>query len=129
MKTTKTSRLFRLVHCPLSIALCCFTGCAVVPHGPVVERTTEYFTNRPDGLIGRVTIKDSAFSRGIYFFTDPSLNTICAWHTNAAELGGGSRFMAGSIAITVDTNLAPTVAAVGAAAGNVLGAAAKSALK
>jgi hypothetical protein len=104
-------------------------GCAIAPRGPVVERMTEIYTNRADGLVSRVILKDSAFTRGFYFFTDPAVQTINASHTNIAELGGSSQFTAGSFTILVDSNLVPVIAAAGTAAGNVVGAAVKTAVK
>ena len=116
---------------PLLLSVLLLAGCAIVPRGPVVERTiTETFTGRPDGLTKRVTkLSDEAFTRGLYFFSDPSLQMLCSWHTNATELGGGSRFMAGTFGITVDTNLVPAITATGTAVGNVVGAAVKTAVK
>jgi hypothetical protein len=107
------------------------TGCAILPRGPVVQRTlTETFTGRPDGLRKRVIIlRDDSFTRGVYVFTDPAIQTVCAWHTNALELGGGSRFMAGNVSITVDSNLVPAIAAGGTAVGNIVGATVKTIAK
>lgn len=108
------------------LLLCAFAlSCAVVPRGPKVSHTHEEFHDRSDGLICRDIWKDDAFSRGLYFFTDPSLQMICAWHTNQAALGGGSRFMAGNAGIIVDSNLVPAIAATGTTAGNIIGAALK----
>jgi hypothetical protein len=125
-----------------ALSLCAFalnSGCAIAPRGPKVSRTitditTEKFSSRPDGLVWReakrvTKIEDGAFTRGWYFFTDPSLHMVCAWHTNAAELGGGSRFMAGGAGIMVDSNTAAILGAAGTAAGNVAGAIDKTMIK
>jgi hypothetical protein len=105
------------------------SGCAIVPRGPIVSRSHEEFRGRADGLISRDVWRDDAFSRGVYFFSDPSLQMICAWHTNQTALGGGSRFMAGTFGITVDTNLTPAIAAGGTAVGNIVGATVKTIAK
>jgi len=61
--------------------------------------------------------------------TDPAVQQMTALHTNQAALGGGSLFSAATAAVTVDTNTAAIVGASGTAVGNVIGAAAKSAVK
>lgn len=104
-------------------------GCAVVPRGPVASHERREYSGRADGLVLQETWRDSAFTRGLYVFADPSLNKICAWHTNQLALGGGSRIMAGGFSLVVDTNLVPAIAAAGTAAGNVIAASVKSAIK
>jgi hypothetical protein len=105
-------------------------GCAIQPHGPVVQHTVKtYFPGRPDHLAAEETWKDNAFSRGLFLFADPELSTVTVWHTNQSALGGCSHFSAGSVAIHVDTNLVPAISATGTAAGNILGATVKSAVK
>lgn len=107
----------------------CASGCAIVPRGPKVSHTVEFFTNRADGLIGREVWRSDSISRGLYFFDDPSGASLCFWQSNPPALGGGSRFMAGNIGITVDSNLVPAITATGTAVGNVVGAAVKTAVK
>jgi hypothetical protein len=104
-------------------------GCAIAPRGPKVSHTVEDFTGRSDGLVHREVWKDDAFGHGIYVFTDPALANVKVWHTNQAALGGCSHFQAGSLTIMVDSNTAPIIGAVGTATGNILGAAAKAAVK
>lgn len=121
------------------LALLLLTGCAVVPRGPIVRHSSpthvvERFACRPDGLVYRETWAgerwtDDAFGRGLYFFTDPKLSGLVATHTNQAALGGGSSISSGSISIIVDSNLVPAITATGTAAGNIIGAAAKTAVK
>ena len=116
-----------------SLRLCAIipflSACAIVPRGPVVSHTIERFSGRADGLISREVFRDKTFTRGFYFFTDPSLSSINAWHTNQAALGGCSHFTAGGAGIVVDPNTAAIIGAAGTAAGNIIGAAAKSAVK
>jgi hypothetical protein len=52
-----------------------------------------------------------------------------AIHTNQQGLGGGSAFSAGPMSIVLDSNTAPALTAAGAALGNIIGAAAKTAVK
>lgn len=111
------------------IACAALAGCAIPPRGPVVQHTVEHFAGREDGLVSREVWRDDAFSRGYYLFADPSLQTINAWHTNQSALGGCSHFSAGAVAITVSSNLVPAIGAAGTAVGNIVGAAAKTALK
>lgn len=106
-----------------------FSGCAIQPRGPVVSHTIEYYAGRKDGLVRREVWKDDAFTRGIFFFADPSLTAVKVWHTNQTALGGCSHFEAGAASIVVSSNLVPAIAAGGTAVGNIVGAAAKSALK
>jgi hypothetical protein len=66
---------------------------------------------------------------GIFVFADPNVQAMAALHTNQTALGGGSVFSAGSMSSLVDSNLVPTLNATGTAVGNVIGAAAKTAVK
>jgi hypothetical protein len=112
------------------IAILCLvlTGCAVVPRGPITSHSVERFQGRSDGLVAREIWKDAAFTRGIYVFTDPKLTTVTAWQTNQTALGGCSHFQCGELSIIVDSNLVPAITATGTAVGNVVGAAAKTAV-
>ena len=120
------SRLAPLRLCALAL---CLAGCAIQPRGPVVGKTVETFAGRADGLISREVWTDDAFGRGIFFFTDPSLVGVKIWHTNQTALGGCSHFQAGAAGIMVDSNVVPAIGAAGTAVGNIIGAAAKSAVK
>jgi hypothetical protein len=114
------------------VFLCGFfllTGCAIPPSGPVVSHTIHRYEGRPDGLIAVEEWRDKAFSHGWYLFVDPTMQNINTWHTNQAALGGCSYFSASSVTITVDTNTAAIIGAGGTAAGNIIGAAAKAAVK
>jgi len=117
--------------CVLSCSLAAITlpACAVLPKGPVETKIDEHFAGRPDGLVERITLRDAAFGRGVYVFTDPTMNGIAAWHTNMIDIGGCSHFSAGAVTVTVDTNLVPAIGAAGTAAGNIIGASVKSAVK
>jgi hypothetical protein len=104
-------------------------GCACPHRKAVTQRTVEWFGGRTDGLVKRETWRDAEGGGGIFLFADPTVQAMTAAHTNQTELGGGSSFAAGSFAIVVDSNLVPAIAATGTAAGNIIGAAAKSAVK
>ena len=89
----------------------------------------ETFAERPDGLLERETWRDSEQGGGEFLFTDPAAAQLFASHTNQSALGGGSLFSAGTVTIMVDSNTAPIVGAAGTAVGNIIGAAAKTAVK
>ena len=126
MKTKREFFLAALLLCALAL----IPACAIQPRGPVVSHTVETFSpGRSDNLVTREIWRDDAFTRGIFFFTDPSLTAVKVWHTNQTALGGCSHFQAGSAGIVVDSNLVPAITATGTAVGNVVGAAAKSAVK
>ena len=112
--------------CALALLLC---GCAIVPHGPVVSHTISRYADRQDGLVWREQWQDTDFTRGFYLFTDPSVLSLSASHTNQTALGGSSRITAGSFTIVVDSNIVPAITAGGTAVGNIVGAAVKSAVK
>jgi hypothetical protein len=106
-----------------------FFGCACPHRKAVTTHAIETFQNRADGLVARETWCDSEGGGGFFLFADPNVQAMTALHTNQCALGGGSAFAAGSFAILVDSNLVPAIAATGTAAGNIIGAAAKSAVK
>ena len=106
-----------------------YSGCAMLPKGPVESHSVNRYAGRQDGLVSREEWRDQSFGRGIYVFTDPSLSGVAFIHTNIAALGGSSVFSAGSVVVVVDSNLVPAIAAMGTAAGNIIGAAAKTAVK
>jgi hypothetical protein len=125
----KTSSFFPLCAlCVLCAILFC-PGCACPHRNADSVHVIETFTARSDGLIRRETWRDTEKGGGQFLFTDPSVQTMIAIHTNQFSLGGGSVFSAGAATITVDTNTAAVVGSAGAAIGNVIGAAAKSAVK
>lgn len=80
-------------------------------------------------LVRRENWGDSERGGGEFFLADPAAGQLSAFHTNQAALGGGSSFSAGTMTIVVDTNTPAIVGAAGTAAGNIIGAAAKSAVK
>jgi hypothetical protein len=104
-------------------------GCAYPHRTATTARTVEHFSNRPDGLVRRESWQDSEGGGGFFLFADPTVQAMTAIHTNQCALGGGSAFAAGTLTILVDSNLVPAIAATGTAAGNIIGAAAKSAAK
>jgi hypothetical protein len=105
------------------------TGCAVPHRKAAATHTLEAFHNRPDGLVSREEWRDTEGGGGFFLFADPNVQAMTANHTNQCALGGGSAFAAGSFTILVDSNLVPVIAASGTAAGNIIGAAIKTAVK
>jgi hypothetical protein len=124
---TLTRLLLLLNSSFLILTLSC--GCAVPRRQAATTHTIELFQERRDGLVSRESWKDSEGGGGFFFFADPNVQAMTAIHTNQCALGGGSAFAAGSFTILVDSNLVPAIAATGTAAGNIIGAAAKSAAK
>ncbi len=114
----------------LSLALpLLIVGCAIPHRKAVTTHTVESFQGRPDGLLSREEWRDSEGGGGFFLFADPNVQAMTANHTNQCALGGGSAFAAGSFTILVDSNLVPAIAASGTAAGNIIGAAVKTAVK
>jgi|ERR1700722_10223827 hypothetical protein len=111
---------------PAAFFLC---SCACPHRKAESTHVVESFTGRVDGLVLRETWRDAETGGGEFVFTDPAAGKLFAAHTNQSALGGGSVFSAGTVTITVDTNTAPIIGAAGTAAGNIIGAAAKSAAK
>ena len=106
-----------------------FPSCACPHRKGESTHVVETFADRPDGLLRRETWSDSEQGGGEFLFTDPTAGQLFASHTNQSALGGGSVFSAGTVTITVDSNTAPIVGAAGTAVGNIIGAAAKTAVK
>jgi len=115
-------KILLLILLPSSFLL---SSCACPHRRADSVHVIEIFTARSDGLIRRETWRDTEKGGGQFLFTDPSVQTMIAIHTNQSSLGGGSVFSAGAATITVDTNTAAVVGSAGAAIGNVIGAAAK----
>lgn len=92
-------------------------------------KVEEHFTNREDGLILRVTYKDTEGGGGCFVLTSAEVTMLCADKTNQAALGGGSHFTTGPITIKVDPQTGQIVEAGGAAIGDIIGAAIKTAVK
>jgi hypothetical protein len=111
------------------LALIFFSGCACPHRKAQSTHAVEEFSGRADGLVYRETWRDSEGGGGIFFCADPNVQSMFAAHTNQSSLGGGSVFSAGTVTITVDTNTAAILGAAGTAAGNIIGAAAKTAVK
>ena len=119
-------RKFRFLFAlPVLLAL----GCAAPRRLSESKATAEVFVDRPDGLVRRVTYLDSESGGGVFLFTDPAVASLSAVHSNQAALGGGSSFLAGPMNLILDTNTAAVIGAGGTALGNVIGAAAKAAVK
>ena len=116
---------------PSAFLILTLFGCACPHRKALTTHTVEVFdpTARPDALIAREEWRDQEGGGGFFLFADPNVQAMTANHTNQCALGGGSAFAAGSFTILVDSNLVPAIAATGTAAGNIIGAAAKSAVK
>jgi hypothetical protein len=121
--------LARLLPLLPSAFLILTLSCACPHRKAATTHAIEQFQNRPDGLISRETWRDSEGGGGFFLFADPNVQAMTALHTNQCALGGGSAFAAGSFTILVDSNLVPAIAATGTAAGNIIGAAVKTAVK
>jgi hypothetical protein len=124
MKLTPTLALI-----PVTAVCILLQGCACPRREAETTRSVEWFEGREDGLVWRETWRDTEAGGGVFLFTDPAVQQMTALHTNQAALGGGSLFSAVTAAVTLDTNTAAVVAASGTAFGNVIGAAAKAAVK
>ena len=86
------------------------------------------FANRPHVFLARHEIwEDYSAGGGTFLFTDPNASQIASSVSNQAALAGSHAFTVGSITSTVTTNDVGAINAVGSAAGNVIGAAAKAA--
>jgi hypothetical protein len=120
------SRRARLLLLPFIFLL---SSCACPHRKAEASHVVERFAGRVDGLVWRETWRDAEQGGGQFFFTDPAASQLFAAHTNQTALGGGSVFSTGTVTITVDTNTAPILGAAGTAAGNIIGAAAKSSVK
>jgi hypothetical protein len=117
---------FWIAHC----ALCIAAGCASDHRRAATLHSLETFDPRyTGGLVAREVWSDSERGGGIFLLTDPGAVNLIAMHTNQTALGGGSTFSAGSLEVRVDSNAAPIIGAAGTAAGNVIGATAKSLAK
>jgi hypothetical protein len=106
-----------------------FVGCASPHRMGLTTHTVEVFRGRADGLISREEWRDSERGGGLFLFTDPTVQSMTATHTNQSALGGGSSFVAGPMAVVLDTNTEAVIGAGGTAIGNVIGAAVKAAVK
>jgi hypothetical protein len=131
VKHTRCGRRARLLA---FYALCAapvlvFPGCACPHRQSETLHTLETYSGREDGLVAREEWRDAEGGGGFFLFADPTAQNMAAIHTNQTALGGGSAFTAGSMTSMVDTNLAPAIGAAGTATGNILGAAAKAAVK
>ncbi len=121
----------RLATLAFSLQLLAFlaSGCACPNRRAEASHVIETFAGRPDGLMSRETWRDSEQGGGQFVFTDSAAGQLFAAHTNQSALGGGSVFSAGTVTITVDTNTPDIIGATGTAVGNIIGAAAKTAVK
>jgi len=111
----------------LSVFILC--GCATPHRDSQSTHSIKRYQGRQDGMIASEEWRDEHRAGAIFFFTDPSSQGFCDKFTNQPGLGGSSWFMAAPFSMIVDSNLVPAISATGTAMGNVIGAAAKSAVK
>jgi hypothetical protein len=118
------------MRCVLSVLVVLALCACATPHRKTEStHTVEAFTNRPDGLISREEWRDKDSGGALFLFVDPASQGMCIRHTNQLALGGGSWMVMAPFSAIVDSNLVPAIAATGTAAGNVIGAAVKAAVK
>jgi hypothetical protein len=95
-------------------------------------------TNAPSGLLANkphtfVAYRESWIDRskggGTFVFTDPNASQVASGVVNQGALGGTHNFTVGDISSTITTNAVNAITAGGAAVGNVVGAALKTAAK
>jgi uncharacterized membrane protein len=109
----------------LMFAIC---GCAVIHRSSATTAVTEWY--RPDGTLEkRRTVRDTERGMGAEALEHDTLTNLCVVHSNQTSLGGYSCFGVGAATSDVSSNAAPVIGAAGTAVGNVVGAAAKSAVK
>ncbi len=113
----------------ISALALCGGGCFMAPPGPTVSHEVKTYDPQTGHLVRVERWKDKSGLRALYVLMDPSGQNVNAWHTNQAALGGCSHFSAGSAGVVVDTNSAAIIGESGTAVGNVIGAAAKTAVK
>lgn len=105
------------------------TGCAYPHRTALTTHELRRYQGRPDGLIALETWRDSERGGGVFFCTDPKVQSFAASHTNQTALGGGSVLNTGPMELTVDPQTGAIIGATGTAVGNVIGAAIKTAIK
>jgi hypothetical protein len=109
----------------LATVLC---GCTIAPHGSKTTRDVWTYAGNPPVMIRHERTVDRSAGGGALFLMDPSLNNVAIYHTNA-DLHVGGWFLLGSGTVTVDPQTTGIIGAVGTAAGNIIGAAAKTAVR
>ena len=111
------------------IPLLLLCGCANPRRAAITSHEIRTYRGREDGLIAVEIWQDTEKGGGVFFLTDPTVSGLVAIHTNQPALGGGSQFMFGQASIVVDPQTGSIIGAVGTAAGNIIGAALKTAAK
>jgi len=106
------------------VALLSLVGCAVPYRADRTIKTVRVYQGRQDGMVMKVTLKDTARGGGWFLFSDPKADAIGAKHVNQPGLGGYNVFKMGEFSMTVDTNTAAIFNSVGGAVGEVIGKAA-----
>lgn len=104
------------------------SGCTIAPHGSRATHEVWTYEGREDHLVRKERWTDRSAGGGALFFMDPSLNNLALYHTNTVMQTGGWITL-GNGTVTVDPQTGAIIGAVGTAAGNVIGAALKTAVK
>jgi hypothetical protein len=103
------------------------SGCAVPRRLAKSEHRVRMYKDRPDGLIREDIYIDIESGGGWFVLTESNVQMLTATHTNQTALGGGSYIATGPLTIRVDPQTSQIIEATGTAAGNIIGAAAKTA--
>lgn len=119
----------RVTFTPLCLLLALsLTGCTIAPHGSRTTRKVYTYQGRQDGLVRVERWTDRSAGGGMLLMMDPTLNNVALYHTNSAMQVGGW-FTLGNGSVNVDPQTGAIIGAVGTAAGNIIGAALKTAVK
>lgn len=113
----------------IATTLLLVAGCAHPHRAAVTTREIWVYEGRPDHLVRVEKWTDSEKGGGTFFLADSQVAALTAIHTNQTDLGGGSSLMAGPMSVQVDPQTGAIISATGAAAGNIIGAALKTAVK
>ena len=58
------------------------SGCASSHRASKTTKTVEWFQDRQDGLVERITFLDKEAGGGVFLLTDPKVSAMSAIHTN-----------------------------------------------
>lgn len=112
-----------------AIALLAMCGCAAPHRAAITKHEHRAYQGRSDGLASVDIWTDEEKGGGWFFLSTSDVQVLTAIHTNQTTLGGGSYFTAGPMSVKVDPQTGEIIEASGAAVGNVIGAAVKTAIK
>lgn len=107
----------------------CLCGCAAPHRAATASHERRCYQGRTDGLVSVDIWTDTEKGGGWFLLSTSDVQSLTAIHTNQTQLGGGSSFVTGPMSIKVDPQTGAIVEATGAAVGNIIGAAVKTAVK